>query len=98
MIPEIRAQQVALAATDSMPQNITKAGKTFAEVIADTINQTNKAQDVGDKSIQALESGKAQNLHEVMISMEEADISLRMLVQVRNKALSAYDEIMRMQV
>jgi flagellar hook-basal body complex protein FliE len=37
-------------------------------------------------------------MHEVMIAVEEADISMRMLVQLRNKALQAYDDIMRMQI
>ncbi len=45
-----------------------------------------------------LQSGDAKHLHEVMIAVEEADISLRMLVQMRNKALTAYEEIMRMQI
>jgi len=52
----------------------------------------------GDQATMDLHAGKVANLHEVMIAVEEADLSLRMLVQFRNKAQAAYDEIMRMQV
>ena len=82
---------------DSGIQN--KADNTgFSDMLADAVSQTNKAQLDADKAAVALQTGKAENLHEVMLSMEEADISMRMLVQMRNKALDAYQEIMRMQV
>ncbi|MFW6387485.1 MAG: flagellar hook-basal body complex protein FliE [Thermodesulfobacteriota bacterium] len=70
----------------------------FADMLADAVNQTNEAQLDADKAAVALQTGKAENLHEVMLSMEEADISMRLMVQMRNKALDAYQEIMRMQV
>ncbi|MDY0212636.1 MAG: flagellar hook-basal body complex protein FliE [Desulfuromonadaceae bacterium] len=70
----------------------------FSDMLADAVSQTNKAQLDADKAAVALQTGKAENLHEVMLSMEEADISMRLLVQMRNKALDAYQEIMRMQV
>ncbi|MGW8193655.1 MAG: flagellar hook-basal body complex protein FliE, partial [Desulforhopalus sp.] len=50
------------------------------------------------EAVERLQSGKAHHLHDVMIAVEEADISLRMAVQIRNRALSAYEEIMRMQL
>ncbi len=70
----------------------------FADMLGDAVSQTNEAQLDADKAAVALQTGKAENLHEVMLSMEEADISMRLLVQMRNKALDAYQEIMRMQV
>ena len=39
----------------------------------------------------------AENIHESMIKLEEADLSLRLVMKVRNKALDAYQEVMRMQ-
>ncbi|MFO7830745.1 MAG: flagellar hook-basal body complex protein FliE [Desulfuromonadaceae bacterium] len=70
----------------------------FSDMLADAVSQTNEAQLDADKAAVALQTGKAENLHEVMLGMEEADISMRLLVQMRNKALDAYQEIMRMQV
>ena len=77
---------------------VSKAGEAFGKMLSSTIAQVNQTQKNGDKAIENLHTGKAQNLHEVMIAVEEADLSIRMLVQMRNKALEAYNEIMRMQI
>lgn len=77
---------------------VTKSSNAFGDMLTDMVSKTNDAQASGDKAIENLQSGKAQHLHEVMIAVEEADMSMRMLVQLRNKALTAYDEIMRMQI
>ncbi len=78
--------------------DVTRAEQGFGDVISKLINQTNNADQQSNKAIHELETGRAEHLHEVMLRVEEADISLRMLVQMRNKALTAYEEIMRMQI
>ncbi len=70
------------------------AGKFFSELV----NKVNDLQTQSDKSIQSLASGESKNLHEVMIAMEKASISFQFMSQVRNKAIEAYQEVMRMQV
>lgn len=91
--------QNALFSPNATPSsNVTKAANGFGEIMSQAIKQVNDSQNNSDTSMNALGTGSTQHLHEVMISTEEADISLRMLVQMRNKALSAYEEIMRMQV
>jgi len=70
------------------------AGKFFSELVS----KVNDMQVQTDKSIQGLASGENKNLHEVMISMEKASISFQFMSSVRDKALSAYQEVMRMQV
>ncbi|NPA03901.1 MAG: flagellar hook-basal body complex protein FliE [Epsilonproteobacteria bacterium] len=50
------------------------------------------------KAQEKLMSGQADNLLEIMSSIEKADISLRMVTEIRNKAIEAYQEVMRMQV
>lgn len=70
------------------------AGKFFSELVS----KVNDLSVQSDKSIQALASGENKNLHEVMISMEKASISFQFMSSVRNKALEAYQEVMRMQV
>ncbi len=67
-------------------------------MLTSMMSKVNDTQITGDQAIAKLQSGDAKHLHEVMIAVEEADISLRMLVQMRNKALTAYEEIMRMQI
>lgn len=70
----------------------------FSTSLSSMLERLNKTQAAGDQAIEQLQSGKARYLHDVMIAVEEADISLRMAVQIRNRALSAYEEIMRMQL
>lgn len=70
------------------------AGRFFSELVS----KVNDMQVHSDKSIQALASGENKNLHEVMIEVEKASISFQFMSQVRNKALEAYQEVMRMQV
>jgi flagellar hook-basal body complex protein FliE len=70
------------------------AGKFFSELVS----KVNDLQTQSDSSIQGLASGENKNLHEVMISMEKASVSFLFMSQVRNKAIEAYQEVMRMQV
>ena len=70
------------------------AGKFFSELVS----KVNDLQNQSDKAVQNLASGENKNLHEVMISMEKASISFQFMSQVRNKAVEAYQEIMRMQM
>jgi flagellar hook-basal body complex protein FliE len=70
------------------------AGKFFSELVS----KVNDMQTQSDQAIQGLATGENKNLHEVMISMEKASISFQFLAQVRNKAVEAYQEVMRMQV
>ena len=70
------------------------AGKFFNELVS----KVNDLQIQSDKAIQGLASGENKNLHEVMISMEKASISFQFMSTVRDKALAAYQEVMRMQV
>ena len=78
----------------SSGQNETGFGDMLSKAIADT----NQAQIKADQAITDASTGKGDDLHEVMISMAEADLSMRLLVQMRNKAVEAYQEIIRMQV
>ena len=54
--------------------------------------------DEADKAVEQLLSGEKQDVHEVMLSMAKADVSFRMMIEVRNKLVEAYQEVMRMQV
>lgn len=56
------------------------------------------AQAQADKMVIDLASGRDVNIHNTMVELEKADIALKYTVQLRNRALSAYEELMRMQV
>jgi len=66
--------------------------------LGELVNKVNDLQMNADKEIQKLSTGESKGLHEVMLAMEKSGVSFQFLTQVRNKALDAYQEIMRMQV
>jgi len=74
------------------------SGSSFATVLKDSLTEVNKMQQKADAAVTALASGEKVSLHETMIAMEQADVSFRMMMQVRNKIVEAYQEILRMQV
>jgi flagellar hook-basal body complex protein FliE len=70
----------------------------FGEMLKQAVNEVNQGQVDSDKAVEQLHTGQAKNIHEVMIALEKADISMRLMVQMRNKIVDAYQEVMRMQV
>ncbi len=74
------------------------SGPSFAESLKSAVHQVNELQRVSDSKMEALATGENKNIPEVMLAVEKADIALKMLVQVRNKVIDAYQEVMRMQV
>ena len=72
--------------------------RTFAKTLNEAVMHVNRLQQESDVQMQKLATGKTQNVHETMIKAEKADIALRLMMQVRNKLIDAYQEIMKMQV
>jgi|SRR3989337_3217322 len=70
----------------------------FADVLKDSIQKVNNIQGEADQAIKGLSTGQVNNIHETMIAIEKANLSFNMMVQVRNKLVQAYEEIMRTQV
>jgi len=94
----VQSVDFSLLQPEKKPAPVDEAGESFASMITDMVANVEQQQEKADMAVQQLHAGNAKNLHETMIAMEEADISIRFMVQVRNKALEAYQEIMRMQV
>jgi flagellar hook-basal body complex protein FliE len=69
----------------------------FAEMLKTKIMEVDQLQQGADEAMRKGAVAGATNIHETMVQLEEADIGMRMLLKVRDKALSAYQEIMRMQ-
>lgn len=70
----------------------------FAKTLSESIAQVNELQQQADLKSQELATGKTEDIAGVMIAMEKADIALRLMMQVRNKLLESYQEIMKTQV
>jgi flagellar hook-basal body complex protein FliE len=69
----------------------------FKEMFDQALNDVSKMQVESDQTTQDFALGKTDNIHHVMITAEKANIALQFTMQIRNKALEAYNEIMRMQ-
>ena len=71
---------------------------TFPETLKRALQEVNRLQTNAGEKIQDLVTGQTDNLHGVMIAVEEAGIAFQLTMQVRNKIIQAYDEIMRMPI
>jgi flagellar hook-basal body complex protein FliE len=69
---------------------------SFTEKLREAVQNVNELPQQGEKVAQDYADGKQNDLHGTMVSMAQADISLRMVANVRNRAIEAYREIMRM--
>ncbi|EGA89015.1 flagellar hook-basal body protein FliE [Planococcus donghaensis MPA1U2] len=70
----------------------------FGQIFKDALQEVSAAQNESDKLTNQLITGEVQDVHEVMIASQKASLSLQMTMQVRNKVVEAYQEVMRMQV
>ncbi|MFW5973428.1 MAG: flagellar hook-basal body complex protein FliE [Bacteroidota bacterium] len=73
-------------------------GSSFGDTLKDAVSQVDGQQKSADSQIEAFVAGEQENVHEVMISMNQAKLSFQLMTEVRNKALETYHELMRMQV
>jgi flagellar hook-basal body complex protein FliE len=71
----------------------------FAQILKSSIDKVNQTQQQADDMGQKLAAGDtSQNLHEVMIALQTASVSFQEMVQVRNKLVSAYQDVMNMSI
>lgn len=73
-------------------------GHAFNRVIEEFLYDVNLQQLKADQASEHLMTGQTDNIHETMIALSKADLSFRMFMEVRNRAIDAYQEIMRMQI
>lgn len=71
---------------------------SFSKVISDAINKVNDAQVTADQKVEDFISGEDVSMHDVMLSMQESQLSMQLLIEVRNKVVEAYQEINRVQL
>ncbi|MEM1042276.1 MAG: flagellar hook-basal body complex protein FliE [Bacteroidota bacterium] len=96
-----RLRQVAPAGNDAFPR-VPFGGEAedtrFSDTLAAAIGEVDTAQKVADENVEAFIAGEQENVHEVMISMNEAKTHFQLMTEVRNRMLETYQELMRMQV
>ena len=83
--------------TEPLTNKINRRNPEFAQRIKAAIKDVNSVQHIADDSIEKVIKGE-MGIHEGMMTIGKANTSLKILAQVRNKVMTAYNEIMRMQV
>ena len=70
----------------------------FGSIIKDAVDSIDKTQKSAEKEISKAVTGESPDLHKTIIALQTADLKFQLGLQVRNKVIGAFDEIMRMQV
>jgi flagellar hook-basal body complex protein FliE len=101
-IPPTELQQLGAVNSDNPLQPSAPASSAgnanFANVLGDLVNDVAQKQVDASNAVTGLLSGQNVSLHQAMISMEEANVSFQMMVEVRNRLLDSFQELMRMQI
>lgn len=98
MLAELKATS-ALAQGKPASQSAEAGGVDFSKVLQSTLEQVNQAQQSAKTMTEDFASGQSNvNLQDVMVNLQKANLSFQQMVQVRNKLVTAYNDIMNMQV
>lgn len=98
VLGQLRAT-AAVAAGKASPAAGGVEGGDFSQALRQAIDQVNEAQQQGQQMAEKFAAGDPNvNLHEVMIDLQKASVSFQEMIQVRNRLVSAYQDIMNMQV
>nr|MBI3612599.1 flagellar hook-basal body complex protein FliE [Nitrospirota bacterium] len=74
------------------------AATGFMGTLKDAIAKVNEVQVEATQAVEKMATGENQNVHQTMIALQKADVSFHLMMQLRNKIVTAYEEIQRMQV
>jgi len=96
-INPIRAASPAIPEPASLTPLTHKGGPSFADVIRDAIGDVSQLQDEARNAIEAYVRGEPIELHQVMAATEEAQLSLEILVEMRNRFIQAYQTLIQAQ-
>ena len=99
MLSVLRATASQASGRPGEASGVVSGGADFAQVLQNSINQVNQTQQQAEAMAANFAAGdNSANLHEVMMSLQKANLSFQEMVQVRNKLVTAYHDVMNMQV
>ena len=85
-------------ATSSIEKETPPVANEFSHWLTDKVSETNEKLVAADDALQQLASGQATSLHQTMLTLEEAKLSFQFLEQIRNRLMSAYQDILKEQI
>jgi flagellar hook-basal body complex protein FliE len=91
---------VAIPTERALPQAAgpTKSDLPFSQVISKFVNEANEQQLHSEGVVRDFAAGKTDSVHDVVLSVAKADLSFRLVLEIRNRLIESYQEIMRMQM
>ena len=84
--------------TPALPTKQADQSGSFGKVVADQLRSVNEQQLQADSAVESLVTGQSDDINSVVIQMAKADLTFRMAIEIRNRLIESYQEIMRMQV
>ncbi len=97
--PKISTQELQALPNISTPQpGEVAAGRSFSDFLGQMVTDVSAKQGAAASAVEGVLTGQNVPLHQAMLAMEEASVSFQLMVEVRNKLLESYQELMRMQI
>ena len=87
-----------LLSNKGISSNPASGGKDFGQVLKDSLGEVNALQHTSEKAMADIATGQVKDLHQASIAIDKAEMSMKLMLEVRNKAISAYKEILRTQM
>jgi len=88
----------SLYAQNSATSAKTAESSPFSDMLNGLLEQTASAEDDAQRQAASLLTGESDSIHSVVLASEKAEVALQLTLQIRNKVLDAYNEVMRMQI
>lgn len=93
--------KISLLQTPATSTGVGQIGPTnsdFSKILKESLEEMNDVQEKGDRAMADMATGQVKDLHQAAIAINKAETNMKMMLEIRNKALSAYKEIARTQI
>jgi len=96
-------QGVGQISTNDLLQSKNKSvskteGNSFGDILKKSIGEVNEIQKAGEKAMEDIATGQVKDLHQAALAIDKAEMNMKLMLEVRNKAINAYKEILRTQI
>jgi flagellar hook-basal body complex protein FliE len=101
LVPPVRIVAAPRAAELSGPSRPLETGglpTSFGDLLKDAVAAVNQAQQSAEEAAKSLAAGQSRDVAQTMIAVEKANVTFQLMLQVRNRLLEAYQEVMRIPV
>ncbi len=70
----------------------------FADMVKSLVQQTNQQQQAAEAGVEQLITGETDSIHDVVLATSRADLAFRLMMEIRNRLIASFQEVMRMQI